>query len=100
MIVDAFDLVVPWRPGRICEDLFIPTTLQFLGKRGLSRSLWTDEENMDIIAHDRLLSFRSGVYEEIEVRIRSAVIMVDGEITQQSGFGPDHHMVPSINSET
>jgi hypothetical protein len=26
--------------------------------------------------------------------------MVDGEIAQQSGFGPDHHMVPSINSET
>ncbi|WP_288921347.1 hypothetical protein, partial [uncultured Bifidobacterium sp.] len=54
---------------------------------------------MDAIAHDRLLSFRSGVHEEIEVRIRSAVIMVDGEITQQSGFGPDHHMVPSMNPE-
>ena len=36
MIVDAFDLVVPWRPGRIRKDLFIPTTFQFLGKRGLS----------------------------------------------------------------
>ena len=81
MIVYTFDLVVPWRPGRIRKDLFIPTTFQFPGERGLSRSLGTDEENMDAIAHDRLLSCRSGVYEKIEVCIRPTVIMVDGEMT-------------------